>query len=140
MTRKKVLFICKNNSARSQMAEGLLKSLYSEYDVHSAGSNPRTINPLAIKVMEEIGIDISNNRSKSIREFNGIIFDSVITLCDGEDDTCPIFTLGKSYLHKSFQDPKAFDGTDNQKLGAFRRIRDEIRDWVKENFHDHDKI
>ena len=133
--REKVLFICNHNSARSQMAEGLLKSLYGEYyDVYSAGSNPSILNPYAIKVMAEVGIDISEYRSKILKELQGVEFDYVITLCGGEGETCPFFPGGKTYLHRSFEDPTAVDGTDNDKTDAFRRIKDEIRDWIKETF------
>ena len=133
--KQKVLFICNHNSARSQMAEGLLKSLYGEfYDVYSAGSNPSTINPYAVKVMTEIGIDISDYRSKSIKEFMWVTFDYVITLCGVEGEGCPFFPGGENYLHKSFEDPAALTGTENDKLDAFRMIRDQIRDWIEETF------
>jgi len=133
--REKVLFICNHNSARSQMAEGLLKSLYGEYyDVYSAGSNPSILNPYAIKVMSEVGIDISEYRSKNLKELQSVEFDYVITLCGGEGETCPFFPGGKTYLHRSFEDPTAVDGTDDDKTDAFRRIKDEIGDWIKETF------
>ena len=133
--REKVLFICNHNSARSQIAEGLLKSLYGEYyDVYSAGSNPSILNPYAIKVMAEVGIDISEYRSKILKELQSVEFDYVITLCGGEGETCPFFPGGKTYLHRSFEDPTAVDGTDDDKTDAFRRIKDEIRDWIKETF------
>jgi len=133
--KKKVLFICNRNAARSQMAEGLLKSLYGEfYDVYSSGSKPSTINPYAIKVMAEIGIDISDHRSKSLKEFEGVAFDYVVTVCGGEEKTCSFFPGGKTYLHESFEDPTTVNGTDDEKTDAFRRIRNEIKDWIKETF------
>lgn len=135
-TKERVLFICKNNSARSQMAEGILKSLYGEnFDVYSAGSNPGSVNLYAVKVLEEVGIDISHNRSKSLKEFDGIAFDYVVTVCGGEGEACPFFHGGKTYLHESFEDPSAVDGTDHEKTDAFRKIRDEIKEWIKVTFY-----
>lgn len=133
--KKTVLFICKHNSVRSQMAEGLLNSLYGEYyDVYSAGSNPTILNPYAVKVLEEAGIDISDNHSKSLKKFEGFKFDYVVTVCGEEDDACPFFPGGKNYLHESFLDPSKVDGTDNEKTNAFRKIRDEIKVWIKVTF------
>ena len=133
--KKKVLFICTHNSARSQMAEGLLKSLYGDrYEGYSAGTEPTKVNPYAVKVMAEIGIDISMNRSKSINEFHGIKFDYVVTVCDHAREACPFFTGGEEYLHKSFQDPTEFKGAEDETLTAFRRVRDEIKDWIVKAF------
>jgi arsenate reductase (thioredoxin) len=133
--KEKVLFLCNHNSARSQMAEGLLKSLYGEYyETYSAGSNPSSVNPCAVKVMGEVGVDISGNRSKSIQEFEGLKFDYVVTVCGGEGESCPFFPGGKTYLHESFEDPVAVDGNLDEKIDAFQRIRDEIKDWIKETF------
>ena len=133
--KEKVLIICNHNSARSQIAEGLLKSLYGEYyDVYSAGNNPTNVNPFAIKVMAEIGIDISENRSKSLKEFEGLEFDYVVTVCGGEGQACPFFSGGKTYLHESFEDPTAVYGTDKEKTDAFKRIRDEINVWIEKTF------
>lgn len=96
--KKKVLFICTHNNARSQMAEGLLRSLYGDiYDTYSAGIEPSVVRKEAIKVMKEIGIDISKQRSKSVDEFLGIGFDYVVTVCDYAKDTCPFFPGGKNY-------------------------------------------
>ncbi len=109
--KKKVLLICTHNSARSQMAEGLLNALYgNKYKAYSAGTKPSTVNPYAINAMAEIGIDISKNRSKSIDEFQGMKFDYVITVCDNAKETCPFFPGGEEYLHKSFDDPSDFNG------------------------------
>jgi arsenate reductase len=134
-SKDKVLIICNHNSARSQIAEGLLKSIYGEYyQVYSAGSNPTTVNPLAIKVMAEIGIDISENRSKSLKEFNGLEFDYVVTVCGGDSQACPFFPGGKIYLHESFEDPAEVDGTDQEKTDAFNRTRNEIKGWIEKTF------
>lgn len=134
-SKEKVLFLCNHNSARSQMAEGILKSLYGEYyDVYSAGSNPSTVNPYAVKVLEELNVDISHNRSKSLKEFEGHQFDYVVTVCGGEGEVCPFFPGGKNYLHKSFEDPTTVYGSGHEKADAFRRIRDEIKEWIIETF------
>jgi arsenate reductase (thioredoxin) len=133
--REKVLIICNHNSVRSQIAEGLLKSLYGEYyDVYSAGDNPTSVNSYTIKVLEEIGMDISENRSKSLKEFEGIEFDYVVTVCGGEGQTCPVFSGGKSYINKSFDDPSEVNGNMHDKIVAFRRTRDEIRLWLEKTF------
>jgi arsenate reductase (thioredoxin) len=133
--KKKVLFICTHNSARSQIAEGLLNYLYgSKYEAFSAGTKPSTVNPYAIKSMAEIGIDISMHRSKSIEEFSSTTFDCVVTVCDNAKETCPFFPGGGKYIHKSFNDPSSFEGEDNNKLVVFRKVRDEIKDWIKRTF------
>jgi arsenate reductase (thioredoxin) len=133
--KEKVLILCNHNSARSQIAEGLLKSLYGEYyEVYSAGSDPTTVNRYAIKVLAEIGVDISENRSKSLKEFEGIKFDYVITVCGGDGQACPLFSGGKIYLHESFKDPAEVDGTDIEKIDAFRRTRNEIKEWIDKTF------
>lgn len=133
--KKKVLFICTHNSARSQMAEGLLNHLYeNKYEAFSAGTKPSTVNPYAVKSMAEIGIDISIQRSKGIEEFRGMVFDYVVTVCDNAKETCPFFPGGRESLHKSFNDPSGFEGEGDNKLAVFRKVRNEIRDWVKETF------
>jgi len=133
--RKKVLFVCTHNSARSQMAEGLLNSLYgTKYQAYSAGTEPSAVNPFAIQVMSEIGIDTSKNRSKSINEFIEQKFDYVITVCDHANETCPFFPGGMKRLHRSFEDPASFEGADADRLSVFRRIRDEIKEWIAEEF------
>jgi arsenate reductase len=134
MGRKKVLFVCMNNSARSQMAEGLLNGLYGDrYLARSAGVSPKEVNPFAVRVMAEIGIDISKNRSKSIEEFRGMKFDYVVTVCDDANESCPFFP-GKVQIHKSFEDPALAKGSEEEILRAFRRVRDEIREWIIQNF------
>ncbi|MGE0064639.1 MAG: arsenate reductase ArsC [Methanobacteriales archaeon] len=115
---KKVLFVCRNNSGRSQMAEALLKNIYGEYyEVYSGGVEPKPINPSIVKVMEEIGISMKGHRSKSIKEFQGKKFDIIITLCE---DTCPILPEAGKYIHVKFPDPK------NADIETLRKIRDTI--------------
>jgi len=135
MENKKVLFICTHNSARSQIAEGLLNSLYGDqFEAFSAGTHPSSVNPYAIKVMKEIGLDISKHYSKSIEEFRGIKFDYVITVCDNAKESCPFFPDGKKYLHKSFQDPSESRGSKEEMLSAFRQTRDTIKNWIDETY------
>jgi arsenate reductase len=132
---KKVVFICTHNSARSQMAEGLLRHLYGEeYEAFSAGTSQTGVNPFAVKVMEEIGIDISGARSKGIDEFTGTIFDYVITVCDHARQICPFLPAAIENLHAGFEDPAAFEGTDEAKLMKFREVRDETKRWIGDYF------
>ena len=133
--KEKVLFLCNHNSVRSQMAEGLLKSLYDEYyDVKSAGNDPSELNPYAVQVMVEIGVDISKHRSKSLKEFEGIEFDYVVTVCGGTGEGCPVFLGGKKYLHEPFEDPASVKGHEDDKIIAFRIIRDELKVWIENTF------
>jgi arsenate reductase (thioredoxin) len=121
----RVLILCTGNSARSQMAEGLIRHLSGgRYEVHSAGTHPTTVNPLAIKAMEEIGIDISDQWSKSVDEFRGEEFDYVITVCDNAAENCPVVPGKTKRVHWSFEDPAAAEGTETQRLEVFRRVRD----------------
>jgi len=114
------------------MAEGLLNFLYGDhYEAHSAGTNPSGVNPHTIKVMAEIGIDISKHRSKSIEEFRGIEFDYVVTVCDHAKETCPFFPGGKTRLHKGFKDPSETKGDEDRILEEFRKVRDEIKEWIE---------
>lgn len=130
---KKVLFLCTGNSCRSQMAEGFLRHLARDkFEVYSAGVNPTQINPLAIKVMDEIGIDISKQRSKSVKEFLGQQFDYVITVCDNARHTCPVFPGKYQKVHWSLEDPAQVQGTDNEKLLIFRKIRNQIKEKILE--------
>jgi arsenate reductase (thioredoxin) len=132
---KRVLFICTHNSARSQMAEGLMNALPgNQYEAFSAGTEPSQVNPYAIKSMSEINIDISTNSSKNIYEFEGLEFNYIITVCDNAKERCPVFPGGGKHIHKGFTDPSRAKGSDDQKLMAFRMVRDEIRDWIKKNF------
>ena len=133
--KKKVLFICSSNSARSQMGEGLLRFLYPDrYEAYSAGVESSTVNPYAIRVMEELGIDISAHRSKSVEEFRKMKFDAVVTVCDRAKETCPFFPGAKKYLHKNFENPSEAKGTEDEILTVFRRVRDEIRDWIEKTY------
>lgn len=132
--KKKVLFICTHNSARSQMAEGLLRTSFGEYyEVHSAGTEPSSINLNAIQVMEEIGIDISSHHSKNVSEFMDVQFDYVITVCDFAKESCPFFP-GGIIIHKGFKDPAQADGSQEDILREFRKSRDEIKSWLIEAF------
>ncbi len=129
--KKRVLFICTHNSARSQMAEGFLNALKGDrYEAYSAGIEPGRINPYAVKAMAEVGIDISTHRSKSIEEFRGENFDYVVTVCDHAKEACPFFP-GERILHKGFKDPSEFKGTEDEILEKVRDVRDEIKDWIE---------
>jgi len=133
---KRVLFICTGNSARSQMAEGLLRSLGGEeYEVYSAGTHPSFVRPQAIEVMREIGIDISGQTSKSLDQFVDQSFDYVITVCDNAKESCPFFAGAKEMLHWSIEDPVSVWGTDQMQLEAFRKARDELRDRIEKTFN-----
>ena len=130
---KKVLFLCTGNSVRSQMAEGLLNALGSgQWKVQSAGVFPSYVHPLAIRVMEEIGIDISQQTSKPVDQFINEKFDDVITLCDYAAQVCPNFPGQGKRLHWPFEDPAAAIGTLEERLAVFRRVRDEIKTKMEE--------
>jgi len=139
MTKKRVLFICVHNSARSQMAEALLKHLAGDrFEVESAGLEPGKLNLLAVEAMKEIGIDISQNKTKSIFNFykQGKRYDYVITVCDeSQSEACPIFPNALAKLHWSFEDPSKFVGTNEEKLAKTRVVREAIRkkisEWIK---------
>ena len=126
--KKRVLFLCTHNSARSQMAEGLLRTMAgAKFDVFSAGTEKTRVHPLAVEAMSEIGIDISGHASKTLDAFKGQSFDYVITVCDRANESCPIFPGGTERIHWSFEDPSAATGTDVQKLRAFEVVRDAIQ-------------
>jgi arsenate reductase len=130
---QKVLFLCTGNSVRSQMAEGLLNALGSgQWKVQSGGVISSYVHPLAIRVMEEIGIDISKKTSKSMDQFIKQRFDYVITLCDEAAQVCPSFGGQGKRFHWPFEDPAAFIGTTEERLVVFRRIRDEIKKRIEE--------
>jgi len=130
--KKRVLILCTGNSARSQMAEGLLRHDAPGWDVESAGTRPSSVKPEAIAAMREVGIDISGHRSKSVAEFEGQRFDLVITVCDNARETCPVFFGAAERLHRSFEDPAAVEGSEEVRLAAFRRVRDELRVWLRD--------
>lgn len=134
---KRILVLCTGNSARSQMGEGLFRHEGGAgYDVFSAGTKPASVRPEAIAVMREAGIDISGHRSKSVDEFAGQSFDYVVTVCDNARDNCPAFPGGTQRVHWSLEDPAAVAGSETERLSAFRRIRDQIHERVKEFFRD----
>lgn len=117
------------------MAEGLLRSFYGgRYEALSAGTQPAPVHPLAVRVMGEIGIDISAQRSKDVSRFVDQPVDIVVTVCDRAKETCPFFPYGRRFLHQSFPDPTAVEGGEEERLEAFRRVRDEIRDWIAREF------
>ncbi|MEF3279344.1 MAG: arsenate reductase ArsC [Elusimicrobiota bacterium] len=135
--KKKILFLCTGNSCRSQMAEGLARKILdpNKFEVYSAGTKPSFVDPRAIKVMAEIGIDISNHTSKSVDEFKDIDFYAVITVCDKAKETCPLW-VGKASLrlHHSFEDPPLLAKgakTEEEALLHYRRIRDEIKKFIE---------
>lgn len=138
MRKKKVLFICVHNSARSQMAEALLKKMAgSRYEVESAGLEPGKLNPLAVDVMREIGINISQNKTKSVFDFykQGKKYNYVVTVCDeSQSEQCPIFPGRHKKLHWSLDDPASFQGSLEERLEKTRRVRDQIRQKITEFF------
>jgi arsenate reductase len=131
--KKRVLILCTGNSARSQMAEGILHHDCGDaFEVFSAGTKASFVRPEAVQAMSEIGIDISNHRSKSVDEFAGQQFDYVITVCDSAKESCPVFPCNAVRIHQNFEDPPAPGvGDDEFRLAVFRRVRDEIRQWIK---------
>jgi len=127
MIKPKVLFLCTGNSARSQMAEGYLRHVAGDrYEVLSGGIEPKGLNPLAIEAMREIGIDISHQKSKDVRQTLGNPVQYVVTVCDHAKEHCPVFPGTYKYMHWSLEDPAAVVGSKEERLTAFRRIRDEI--------------
>ena len=134
MNKEKVLFVCIHNSARSQMAEAFLNQLAGDkFEADSAGLEPGTLNPLVVEVMKEVGIDISNNRTKDVAEFYkiGKLYTYVITVCDDASaEKCPIFPGLNKKLHWSFSDPSKFEGTKEEKLQRIRMLRDEIKKQI----------
>ena len=126
--KKRVLVLCTGNSARSQMAEGLLRDLAGDrFEVFSAGTKPGRVRPEAIAAMRELGIDISGHRSKSVDEFAQQPLDYVITVCDNARESCPVYPASVQRIHWSFEDPAAVTGSEEERMKAFREIRDQIR-------------
>ncbi|HYA78660.1 MAG TPA: arsenate reductase ArsC [Verrucomicrobiae bacterium] len=152
MNKTKVLFLCTHNSTRSQLAEGLLRHFYGDkYEVFSAGTNPTHVNPLAVRAMSEIGIDISKQYSKSIEVFSDVDIDLAVTVCQNSSKTiCALCGTNmimdrpevvytklhktKRYLFHGFSDPSEVEGTEEDELTAFRRVRDEMKDWIVGEF------
>ncbi|MCK5912487.1 MAG: arsenate reductase ArsC [Desulfuromusa sp.] len=134
MNQQTILFLCTGNSCRSQMAEGWCRYLKSEfYEVYSAGIETHGLNPNAVKVMAESGVDISGHRSQLVDEFDCLRFDTVVTVCGHAHENCPLFTNATRIVHVGFDDPPALaeDGeTEEETLDHYRRVRDEIRDFV----------
>ena len=130
--KKRVLILCTGNSARSQMAEGLLRHDAGErFEVESAGTKASFVRPEAIAVLHELGIDISGHRSKNVDEFEGQQFDYVITVCNNARETCPVFFGATRMLHQNFDDPPPPDaGTEAERMAIFRRVRDELRAYL----------
>ena len=130
--KKRVLILCTGNSARSQMAEGLLRhDAGDRFEVFSAGVKPSSVRPEAVAVMRELDIDISQHRSKHVDEFTGQEFDYVLTVCDNARETCPIFPGAAVKIHKNFADPAATTGSEVERLALFREIRDQIRGYLR---------
>ena len=145
--KRKILFLCTHNSARSQMAEGLLRSMNGDrYEAYSAGIVATYVDPRAIKVMSEIGIDISGQASKGMDEFRGILFDIAVTVCDKAKEMCPVCGVSleapantpaaREIIHKTFRDPAEADGSEEEQLMVFRLVRDEIKEWIARTFVD----
>ena len=130
--KQRILILCTGNSARSQMAEGLLRHEADDrFEVFSAGTKPGQVRPEAIAVMRELGIDLSGHRSKHVDEFAGQAFDYVLTVCDNAKESCPIYPGHTNRLHRSFDDPAAVQGSEPDRLAVFRRVRDEIRNYLR---------
>jgi len=135
MEKMRVLFICTANAARSQMAEGLLREKYGDrFEVFSAGTRQSKVSSRAITVMQEIGIDISHHRSKTLTEFAGISFDLAVTLCDNAHAVCPVVPCAKKTIHHGFADPHLTPGTEEEILDGYRRVRDGIAAWIDHEF------
>lgn len=131
--KKRVLFLCTHNSARSQMAEGLLRSIASDqFEVFSAGTEPGRLHPLALKAMTELGIDVSQHYAKGIDTYRDAKFDYVITVCDRAKESCPYLPGHRDLISWSFDDPSAAQGSEEERLEAFRCIRDQIRERLEE--------
>jgi len=131
--KKRVLILCTGNSARSQMAEGLLRhDAGDRFEVASAGTKPSHVRPEAITVMQELGIDITGHRSKSVEEFANQNFDYVLTVCDNAKETCPVYSGHANRFHRNFDDPAAAEGSERERLAVFRRVRDQIRAYLRD--------
>jgi arsenate reductase (thioredoxin) len=137
MEKKKVLFVCNRNAARSQMAEGYLRARYGDrFEAFSAGAQASRLSSHAVRVMGEIGIDISGHRSKDLTEFFGKEMDLVVTVCDTAAKVCPAFPWTKKILHLNFTDPASFTGTEEEITAGFRTVRDEMTGWIDRTFGD----
>jgi arsenate reductase (thioredoxin) len=132
--KKKVLFLCTHNSTRSQMAEGLLRHLATDrFEAMSAGTEATRVRALAVRAMDEIGIDISGQESKTLDRYLQEPFDYVITVCDDANEACPFFPGAANRLHWSFEDPSKAEGTEEERLKVFRSVRDQIRERIEDD-------
>ncbi|CAN5838912.1 arsenate reductase ArsC [soil metagenome] len=132
--RARVLFLCTHNSARSQMAEGLLRHLAGDrFQAMSAGTEATRVRPLAVRAMDEVGVDISGQGSKTLDRYVGEPFDYVITVCDAANEACPFFPGARHRLHWSFEDPSLAEGSEEERLAVFRSVRDRIRERIEED-------
>jgi arsenate reductase len=132
--RARVLFLCTHNSARSQMAEALLRHLGGDrFEAMSAGTEATHVRPLAVRAMDEIGVDISGQESKTLERYLEEPFDYVITVCDDANEACPFFPGAQSRLHWSFEDPSRVEGSEEERLAVFRAVRDRIRERIKDD-------
>ena len=137
MAKTTVLFVCTHNSARSQMAEGLLRGrLGHAYAAYSAGTHPSRVHPAAVRVMREIGIDLSEHQSEHIDRFREIPMDIVVTVCDSAREACPYMPAAICNMHHSFADPSRITASETAQLQAFRSARDAIREWIMQTFAD----
>ncbi|HEX7445251.1 MAG TPA: arsenate reductase ArsC [Methanothrix sp.] len=145
--KRKILFLCTHNSARSQMAEGLLRTMCGDrYEAYSAGVEASSVDTRAAKVMSEIGIDISGQTSKGMDKYRGVLFDIAVTVCDKAREMCPICGVSlqvpaktpaaKETIHRTFRDPATSDGSEEEQLKVFRQVRDEIQEWIARTFGD----
>jgi arsenate reductase len=133
--RQNILFVCTHNSARSQIAEAILRKNYgNHYRVFSAGTSPTDVNSFAIRVLAEIGLDITDFSSKHISLFLDQNIDIIVTVCDSAKENCPFFPGAKQYIHKSFPDPSQFSGSEEEILDHFRQVRNDIINWIDEEF------
>ena len=130
-----VLFVCTHNSARSQMAEGLLRRFGGDrFEVYSAGTEATYVRPLAVRAMAEIGVDISARESKTLDRYLEESLEYVVTVCDAADEACPVFPGAKNRLHWPFEDPSGAVGSEEERLAVFRRVRDEIKARIEDEF------
>jgi len=130
---KRFLVLCTANRCRSQIGEGWLRHFAGDRaEVHSAGVKPSAVHPLAIRVMEEAGVDITTHRSKHVDELNDIDFDIAVTVCDSAKETCPLLPGAKRTVHHSFEDPDQATGSEEEVLAVFRKVRDQIRSWAQD--------
>ncbi len=131
--RSRILFLCTHNSARSQMAEGLLRAIAGDrFEAHSAGTEATHVRALAVRAMDEIGVDITGQESKTLERYLQEPFEYVITVCDDANEACPFFPGARNRLHWSLEDPSRAEGSDDERLAIFRRVRDEIRERIEQ--------